>query len=516
MTAGAEAHPGRSARYDIDPLGRPRRWRRRLVRALVVLASVLAFFSVFAIWVERQALNTDDWVNTSGELIENSTIRTAVANYLVDQLYANVNVKKEVDKVLPSGVHQLAGPASAGLRQIAGAGAEKILQTSTAQSLWQTANRDAHEQLLAVLGGGNETVSTENGDVTLQLGSLVNNLISQIGIGGNISLPPDAGQITILHSDQLSTAQDIAEGIRGLSVVLVLLTLGTLGLAIYLSRGVRWLTILYGGVGFLVAGFAVIVARHVVGGIIVNQLVSDQSVKPAADATWSIGTSLMISIATTVIILGVFFIIAGWLGSPAISSRRAREYLAPLLQRHVGYVYGALAFVFGLYFLVGPTQNLRSFLTTLVLGAMAAVGIHELRRQTAVEFPLALEADPFGRARDRMVEAGRSLGEGARRLKVPEGARELLIGKGLSDRLADRRNAGDGDSEPREETVAQPPEGANGLPAITQAADQETRIAHLERLADLRDRGVLSAAEFDTEKQRVLGTESPTEELDQG
>ena len=45
------------------------RGRRRTVKALVVLGSLLAFLSVFAIWTERQALNTDDWVDTSDRLI---------------------------------------------------------------------------------------------------------------------------------------------------------------------------------------------------------------------------------------------------------------------------------------------------------------------------------------------------------------------------------------------------------------------------------------------------------------
>src|SRR6266487_5933145 len=106
------------------------RGRRRLVRALVVLGSVLAFFSVFAIWTERQALNTEDWVNTSGRLIQNSTIREAVANYLVDQLYENVNVEKELKDILPGETKKLAGPVSGGLRGVAGNGAEEILKTS--------------------------------------------------------------------------------------------------------------------------------------------------------------------------------------------------------------------------------------------------------------------------------------------------------------------------------------------------------------------------------------------------
>src|SRR5207244_546269 len=130
--------------------------------------------------------------------------------------YQNVNVKKQLGTVLPAPVKKFAGPASAGLRQVAGGAADKLLQTSTAQGLWETANRDAHEQLLAVLNGGSETVATTNGDVTLNLGSLVNNLVSQASFGPNISLPADAGQITILHSNQLGTAQDIANGVRGL------------------------------------------------------------------------------------------------------------------------------------------------------------------------------------------------------------------------------------------------------------------------------------------------------------
>ena len=95
------------------------RGRRRTVKALVALGSVLAFLSVFAIWVERQALNTDDWVNTSDQLIQNQTIRTAVADYLVDQLYANVDVEKELESMLPGETKQFAGPLSGGLRQVA-------------------------------------------------------------------------------------------------------------------------------------------------------------------------------------------------------------------------------------------------------------------------------------------------------------------------------------------------------------------------------------------------------------
>src|SRR4051794_31051554 len=179
------------------------RGRRRTVKALVVLGSVLAFLSVFAIWTERQALNTDDWVSTSGRLLHNPKIRSAVGNYLVDQLYENVDVEKELKEILPGDTKDLAGPAAGGLRQVAGTGAEKVLESATAQQLWEQANRSAHEQLLAVLENKKEAVETANGEVTLNLGSLLTNLAKQVGIGQSLAeqLPPDAGQITILRSD---------------------------------------------------------------------------------------------------------------------------------------------------------------------------------------------------------------------------------------------------------------------------------------------------------------------------
>ncbi len=454
------------------------RGRRRLVRALIVLGSLLVFFSVFAIWVERQALNTNDWVDTSGRLIQNPTIRETVGNYLVDQLYENVDVEKELSEILPGETKELAGPVAGGLRQVAGDGADQVLKSSTAQELWKSANRTTHEQLLAVLEEKQGTVSTEEGTVTLNLGSLVTNLANQVGIGANLAekLPEDAGQVTILRSDQLKTAQDIVVAIKGLALILSLLTFLCFGLAIYLSREGRWVTVLYCGVGLVAAGFAVIVARQVAGGIVVGQLVAEDSVKPAAEAAWSIGTSLMTSIATTVIVVGVLFGIAGWLASPTGSARSTRRGLAPVLRAHAAYVYAALAIVVGIYFLSAPTQNLRSFLTTLVIAAGAAFGIHELRKQAGEEFPDAAYADVFGRTRDRVVGAVKdaNLGERASKLRLPE--------------------------------MRKPAEGAAEAPTTVIPADaEETRLARLERLAKLHEQGILTDEELAAEKARVLG-----------
>ena len=459
-----------------------------MVRALVILGSLLAFLSIFAIWTERQALDTNDWVATSGRLLDNETIRAAVGEYLVDQLYENVDVRKELEDILPGDVKDLAGPAAGGLRQVAGEGAEKALETSTAQQLWEEANRTAHEQLLAVLENKKEAVETEEGNVRLNLGSLVTNLAEQVGIGEDLAekLPPDAGQIEIIQSEELKTAQNIAIAVKGLALLLSILTFAAFSAAIYLSRDGRWMTVMLSGAGLIAAGFAVIVARHIAGGIVIDQLVTTESVKPAGEAAWSIGTSLMVSIATTVIVVGLLFAAAGWLASPTGGARMTRRYIAPTLQLHVAYVYTGLAVLICLYFLSGPSQGLRAFLTTLIVAGMAAFGIHELRRQTAEEFPGATYGDVFGRTRDKVVNAVKDaniperVGEQASKLRMPEG----------------RRTDADEQS---------PSPHAEAPTAALPLDEEDARLQRLEKLGELRDKGILTEEEFAAEKARLLG-----------
>jgi hypothetical protein len=230
-------------------------------------------------------------------------------------------------------------------------------------------------------------------------------------------------------------------------------------------------------VGLIAAGFAVIVARQIIGGIVVDQLVVDQSVKPAAESAWSIATSLMTSIATTVIVVGVLFGAAGWLASPTESARGTRRAMAPVLRDYAPYVYAALAVVVGIYFLSAPTQNLRSFLTTLVIAGFAAFGIHELRKQADEEFPDAQLDDFFGRTKERVVGAVKdaNLGERASKLRLPE---------------------------------MRMPSG--GKAAAAPADTEDARLARLERLGDLHKKGVLTDEEFASEKTRVLGKDEAT------
>ena len=415
----------------------------------MVVGSLIVLIACFATWAERQALTTDDWVNTSGRLLENEQIRNALATYSVDQLYANVDVNAELEKALPKNFKQLSGPASTGLRSLATTGAQKVLATSRFLQLWKNANRTAHETLINIIDDKGNVVSTSGGEVDLKLRPLIIQVSNQLGLGGNIAdqLPPDAGNLKILRSDQLGLAQTIAKVIRGLALVTTLLALALFALAIYLSRGYRWITVLGVGIGLILVGVVVLILRDVAGNVVVNQLASD-SAKPAADATWSIGTSLLASIARNVIVFGIFFVIAAWLASPHRSSVATRRALTPVLRDYPVAVWAVLGVV-GLIYVLTGIDSTRALLLRLVLLAMAGVGVYELRRTSIADFPDATLSEVPERFRVRAS----SMWRGRQR---------------------------------------------------TQPEPQDRKLERLERLASLHERGVLSDEEFEAEKAAVM------------
>jgi hypothetical protein len=377
------ASPGSERTAEQGGSGHP-----RIVAALLVIGTLLAFLAVFSIWVNRQALNTENWVDTSGKLLRNDEIRAQLSVYLADELFANVDVQAELEKTFPPRLAPLAGPAAGGLHQLAPQVAERALATSQAESLWADANRAAHETLLKILNDEGSAVSTANGEVTLDLASLVSESGGQLGVAGKLAskIPPDAGQLTILKSDQLSMAQDASSLVRHLPIVLTLLALFLYGLAIYLAGPRRRQALRSVGFGFIVAGALALLLRRIGEGSVTDALARTDAVKPAVEAVWDIGTSLLVTVAVSAITFGILVVIAAWIAGPTRIAKRLREEAAPYL-REPGTTYGAVALVFLALVLWAPVAAFQKPIGMILLAVLLVLGTEALRRQTAAEFP---------------------------------------------------------------------------------------------------------------------------------
>jgi hypothetical protein len=382
MSSGAQAPP-RPSRGESAPLTRN---RAIAVWTLVVVASILILLSSLTIWVKRQALDTNAWTNASGQMLANDEIRQQLSIYLVDTLFSSADATARIQQALPPNRQALAPVISGALQNIAVQAADRILETPQAQTLWEEANRRAHQNLIAVLEGNDvRRFQTENGQVVLDLGPLVQRLSQRFGIQAS----PDAGKITILHSGQLKNAQRALKVIKVLSVFLLVLVLFLYGLAIYLARGHRRRFLRATAVSFLLVGVLVLVIQSITGGVVIDSLIKTDAVRPAGNAAWGIGTELLRSVAYALILYGVAGLIGAWLAGPTRWAVAARKRLAPVFEDQAWIVYVAVAVLFLLVLAWGPTQATREWWGILLLGGLLFFGVAMLHRQTVREFPAA-------------------------------------------------------------------------------------------------------------------------------
>jgi hypothetical protein len=471
------------------PAARPQ--HRILVPSLFAVATLIGFVACFAVWVNREALNTGNWTKTSTEILANRQVDEALSTYLVNQLYTSVDVAGEIKSTLPKEVQGLAGPAAAGLRVVADRVVPQLLATSQVQNAWRRANQTAHSELLKILGGGGRVVSTSGGVVTLDLHELVAQLAAQLGVEKQVAaaqeklngstgelarstaqqklgvtLPPTSGRIVIMRAKQLRTAQDIATAIRGLAIVLPLLSLIFFALAVGIAGG-RRVALRTTGWCLFGIGIAVLLARRIAGNVVVDNLVVNPSNRPAAHAVWSIGTSLLHDIALSVLVYGLVFVAGAWLMGATRAATTIRRSLAAWAREHAAGSYAVAEGTLLLLVLWNPTPATGRLLPVLGFAVLLALGVRIFRRETAAEFPDA------------------KLGATMAAMRVwARGRREQLGGR-------EWRAGGPGAGLP---TAA----GSNG-------ADADARLALLERLAALHERGVLTDEEFAAEKSLALG-----------
>ena len=179
----------------------------------------------------------------------------------------------------------------------------------------------------------------------------------------------------------------------------------------------------------------------------VDALAGNESVKPAVEAVWSIGTSLLVTVAVSAITFGILVVIAAWLAGPTRIASSLRREAAPYLRERRGTTYAVVGLIFLVLILWAPVVAFHKPIGLLLLAVLMVLGTEALRRQAEAEFPDAT----FGGFGDRV------------RASVPRRA------------------------------AAEPPAPAG-----------ESKVDQIERLSALKEKGMLSEEEFEAAKAEVL------------
>jgi hypothetical protein len=365
----------------------PHRW---LVRSLIGVASVLGVIAVFAVWANRQLLDTGYWKSTNQKLIASPPIKEQLSIFLTDQLYANVDVSGELKERLPSELKPLAAPAAGALRDAVQRGILFLLERPKVQELWGKANEVTHTQFVRLIENkGNVIKLPGGGAVILDLRPMLTEVAEKVGAPTSVvqKIPEKVAQVRIVSSGQLKTMQNAVNLLRVLAVALPLLVFFLLALAVYVARGHRRQTLITAGSAFIGVGLVVVVARGLIGNKVVDSLATTEAVRPAAQAAWSIGTSVLADVAWSTVFIGIVIILAGLLAGPTRPATSARRLIAPYLRDRADIAFGTVGLLLLLLFAWGPIPATKTWLGILIVIVLAFFGAEMLRRQTAQEFP---------------------------------------------------------------------------------------------------------------------------------
>jgi hypothetical protein len=356
---------------------------------ILALATVLAILSIVSIWANRQLMNPTNWSKTSTALLAKPTIRSALSGYLIDQLYANVDVPAQLKSGLPPQLAPLAGPISGALHNVAEQGAERALDLPRVQDGWRTANYAADQALVTIVKGGGSRVQINGGTVSLNLHQIVADLAQRLGLPASVAekLPPSVANLKVVTSSQLGLVRNLAKTLHALALWLTILTFALYALAVFLARGHRRSTLTWVGSSLVFAGLFVLVGRKIGQGQLVSAITSNASIEPAANDAYSVATSLLVQVASASIIIGIPVILSAWLAGPARWAIAARRFLAPHFRERPGMAYWITAGLLALVFLWGPIPATRNPLEMLLFTILAFAGAHVLRGQIAEEFP---------------------------------------------------------------------------------------------------------------------------------
>jgi Short C-terminal domain len=412
--------------------------RRIGVAALLVLATLLWTAAGFSVWAKRQALDTDNWVNTSSELLEDEEIRTALGVFIVNELFQSAEVQTRIEEALPTQLQPLAGPAAAGLKEVAQRSAPDLLGSAPALQAWETANEVAHSKLVAVVEG-----TLQDQGVALELKTLFQQIADSTGLPPDLAdrLPPEVASLQVVKPDELETAQKAVDLFETLVWVLVVLAVLAFAGAIALSPDRRRTVVTVGGC-LVFAGVAIFAFRRLAEKAVVDALADSPNASAIGDNVWEISTSLLAEVAQGTLLFGLFVMAGAWLAGAGRRATALRRMSAYALREHPGWTRAALGALILLLVIWGPVPWTQRFWTILIFTVLAFAWLEWLRRRTVEEFP---DQPPPRRPS----------------LRLP--------GRGGGDRASE-----------------------------------------LERLADLRERGVLDQAEFEREKAALLaGGASP-------
>jgi hypothetical protein len=332
----AEAH--------VAPPPRPRRqrWRSVVATLLIVIGCILAPISVVAVWTKNLVTDTDRYVETVAPLAKDPAIQSAIADRITAEIFTQLDVaaitNQAVDALAERGLpplvatqlHALSQPLSSGVESFVRTEVGKVVASDAFVNAWTTANRAAHQALVAALTGETrEGITIENDTVSINLGPIIAEVKQRLidrGFGLASRIPNVNPSFVLVQSDYIAQARGAFNLLNAIGNWLPVVAGFLLAIGIYIAKGHRRALVGVGlglAGGMLVLGLGLALFRT----IYLNELPLGVLTRDAAAAFYDTLVRFLRLGLRTVLVFGLVLALAGFFTGRSTTAVRARAGL---------------------------------------------------------------------------------------------------------------------------------------------------------------------------------------------
>jgi len=303
-------------------------WRTITSWVLLVVACVLVPVAGVAVWVRNLVLDSDRYVETVAPLAKNPDIQAQAVDAMVTKLFAEVDVEQELDSLLPSQLDFVAAPIAGAVESQAANLADTVVASDQFQAAWETANRKAHEVVVALLTGREDKIAeVKDGEIVLDLQQPLTNIRDRLVDRGLTFLEdvPDErldAQFVLFKSEELQQAQDLTDRLDRSATWLPWLSLGLLAISVLLA-GDRRKALVRAGIGIAIAAAVTALALAIGRSFYLDAADDAVSRDVALDAFQTL-TRFLRSGIRFLFFLGLVIALGAWLAGPANLAIRIR------------------------------------------------------------------------------------------------------------------------------------------------------------------------------------------------
>ncbi len=324
------------------PRPRRQRWRSVVATLLIVIGCILAPISVVAVWTKNLVTDTDRYVETVAPLASDPAIQSAIADKITAEVFTHLDVvgitNQAVDALAERGLpplvarqlHALSQPLSSGVQSFVRDQVGEVVASDAFVNAWSTANRAAHEALVAALTGETrEGVTIENDTVSINLGPIIQEVKQRLidrGFELASRIPNVNPSFVLVQSDYIAQARGAFNLLNAIGNWLPVVALFFLAIGIYVAKGHRRALV---GVGLGLAGgmLALGLGLALFRTIYLNELPLGVLTRDAAAAFYDTLVRFLRLGLRTVLVFGLVIALAGFLTGRSVTAVRARAGL---------------------------------------------------------------------------------------------------------------------------------------------------------------------------------------------